>query len=269
MSLDFGESCGAYRVVFVRSGRVVADHRGCTVLSGPGEASVYLPRGHHAGRLAAGSRWIGLVIDHRLIEDALSEALESPGCSHVDFEPVISTVEGHGAAWIKMLLLLTEQLFGADGLLARPLVGLPFADSLVRGLLLAANHRHRDAVAAQPSPVGSRGIRAAVDIIEAEPHLPLTVTELAARIHVSVRSLQEGFQRHLGMSPTAYLRKVRLRHAHQMLQMSDPSTASVGAIAHQWGFTNLGRFAAAYTARYGEKPAVTLRRINFQHAAMD
>jgi transcriptional regulator GlxA family with amidase domain len=140
-------------------------------------------------------------------------------------------------------------------------------DSLVSGLLLAADHRHRDAIAAEPKAISSRGIRAAVDIIEAEPHLPLTVTALATRTNVSVRSLQEGFRRHLGMSPMAYLRKVRLRQAHRTLQMSDPSVTTVASIAYQWGFTNLGRFATAYAARYGEKPAITLRRMEFDRDA--
>jgi transcriptional regulator GlxA family with amidase domain len=63
----------------------------------------------------------------------------------------------------------------------------------------------------------------------------------------------------------AYLRAVRLRRAHQTLLESDPSTVSVAAVAYDWGFTNLGRFAAAHTSRYDELPAVTLRRIAFQH----
>ena len=181
--------------------------------------------------------------------------------SHVDFRPVMSTGAGFGASWINMLLLLKDQVFRPDGMLTRPMVGLPFVDGLVRGLLLAADHRHRDALAAEPKAISSQGIRAAVDIIEAEAHLPLTVTELAARTNFSVRSLQEGFRRHLDTSPMAYLRKVRLRQAHRTLQMSDPSAATVASIAYHWGFTNLGRFAAAYAARYGEKPGATLRRM--------
>jgi transcriptional regulator GlxA family with amidase domain len=254
-------------VVFVQSGRVVADHHGHTVMSGPGDTTVYLPTGHHAGRLAAGSRWIAVNINRRLLEDALSEALERPVRSHVDFRPAMSTAAGFGASWINMLLLLKEQLFRSDGMLARPMVGLPFVDSLVRGLLLAADHRHRDALATEPKAISSHGVRAAVDIIESEPHLPLTVTELAARTNFSVRSLQEGFRRHLGTSPMAYLRKVRLRQAHRTLQMSDPSATTVASIAYHWGFTNLGRFAAAYAARYGEKPGATLRRMEFHRDA--
>jgi AraC-like DNA-binding protein len=137
---------------------------------------------------------------------------------------------------------------------------LPFVDSLVRGLLIAADHRYRDAVAAEPKPVMPRSIRVAVDIIEADAEQPLTVTALATRSCISVRALQDGFRRHLGVSPMMYLRQVRLHRAHAMLQQSDPSVATVTSIAHRWGFGHVGRFAEAHAARYGETPATTLRR---------
>jgi hypothetical protein len=41
---------------------------------------------------------------------------------------------------------------------------------------------------------------------------------------------------------------------------SDPATVTVASVASDWGFTNLGRFAAAHAARYREQPAKTLRR---------
>jgi AraC-like DNA-binding protein len=98
-----------------------------------------------------------------------------------------------------------------------------------------------------------------MNIIEAGPHLPLTTSTLARQCHVSVRTLQEGFQRHLGMSPMAYLRVVRLRRAHRDLRSADPSHSSVVSIAHRWGFTHLGRFAAAHKTMYGQTPLQTLR----------
>jgi len=70
----------------------------------------------------------------------------------------------------------------------------------------------------------------------------------------------------MGASPTAYLREVRLRRAHQSLLESDPSVTSVSSVAYHWGFTNLGRFAAAHTARYDEPPAATLRRRVFRRS---
>jgi transcriptional regulator GlxA family with amidase domain len=103
-----------------------------------------------------------------------------------------------------------------------------------------------------------------VEVIEEEAHLPLTVSSIAARCHVSVRSLQQDFRRYVGTSPMAYLHEVRLRRAHQSLRESDPSTTSVASVAYHWGFTNLGRFAAAHTARYDEPPAATLRRLAYR-----
>jgi len=138
---------------------------------------------------------------------------------------------------------------------------MPFIDSLVRGLLIAADHPHRHEVDDGRCPHSMpKTIRTAIDIIEARPHLPMTVSSLAAQSNISVRSLQQGFRRTLGTTPMAYLREVRLRRAHRALLDSDPTTATVLSIANQWGFTNIGRFAAMHAARYGETPSTTLGR---------
>jgi AraC-like DNA-binding protein len=263
MSLDCGEMCSAYRVNLMRSGHLESVHRGAALSAGPGSTIVYRPQGDTAARWTAGSTMVATKIDRCVVDDALCDALGRQVTSQIDFHPAMSTTTGAARSWVDMLLILTEQLFRPDSVLTRPMVGLPFVDSLVRGLLLAADHPHRDAVAAEAKPAAPRTVQVALDIIEAEPHLPLTVSALAARSHVSVRSLQESFRRHLGMSPMAYLREVRLRRAHRALEKSDPSVATVASIAYQWGFNNLGRFAATYAEHFGEVPSVTLRRTRF------
>jgi len=97
-----------------------------------------------------------------------------------------------------------------------------------------------------------------MDIIETYPQMPLTTAALATQCHISVRTLQEGFRRHLGMSPMAYLRTVRLRRAHRDLRSAYPSHVTVASIAHRWGFSHLGRFAAAHKAMFGETPLQVL-----------
>ena len=260
MSLDCGDLCSAYRVNVLQSGRLESVHRKSPITAGPGSVTVYQPRGDASAHWSAGSRMIAVKIDHGLVDDALSDALGRQVTAQIDFQPTVSTTNSAAQSWLKMLLMLTEELFAPGSVLTQPLVGSPYVDSLVRGLLLVADHPDRDAVVAEPKLAAPRAIRAAIDIIEAEPDLPLTISALAARSYVSVRSLQQGFRRELGVSPMGYLRQVRLRRAHQALQHSDPSIDTVAAIAYQWGFTNLGRFAAAHTARYGETPVVTLRR---------
>ncbi|MDV6980174.1 helix-turn-helix domain-containing protein [Mycobacterium intracellulare] len=227
------------------------------VAAAPGSVAVYRPEGK-AGLSGYVGRLLAVMIDRHAVEDALADALGHPITSQVDLQPMMPTASQAVRSWITLVSQFTEQLFRPRSILHQPMVGMPFAESVVRGLLLATDHSYRAALedeATDPAP-----IRAAIDVIESEAHLPLTISALAARSYVSVRSLQQGFRAHVGTTPMAYLREVRLRRAHHDLQVSDPSVDTVASIALRWGFANFGRFAAAYAARYGERPFVTLRR---------
>jgi AraC-like DNA-binding protein len=258
--LDCGGTCSTYQVLLLQSGRTECLHQGLTISAGPGSGTVYVPRGLGQARWAAGTKMICCKIDQRAVDDALTDALGVHVTLHIDFAPTMPVTAAPTRSWISMLYLFKQQLFRPDTVLNQPLVAKPFVDSLVRGLLLAAEHSHRDALIGDRPLVAPRAVRSAIEIMHEEAYLPLTLSSIAARSHVSVRSLQQGFRRHLGTSPMAYLREVRLTRAHQVLLESDPSSATVASIAYSWGFTNLGRFAAAHTARYRETPAKTLRR---------
>jgi transcriptional regulator GlxA family with amidase domain len=90
---------------------------------------------------------------------------------------------------------------------------------------------------------------------------PLTITDLAAAGHISVRRLQAGFRRHVGVSPMGYLRRFRLNRAHELLGRGDAGTTSVTEVAMTCGLRHLGRFAAEYHDLYGETPSQTLHRL--------
>jgi AraC-like DNA-binding protein len=259
-SIDCGDVCSTYRVFLVRSGRAAGKHKGLPAGGGAGTAAVYAPEGLSALQWDASTEILLFKMARHAVEDALGDALDRQLTSQPDFAPLMPANTAATRNWINMLVLFAEQFFHPDGLLNQPLVGMPFIDTLVRGFLLAAEHSHRDALMGREPSTTPRAVRAAIDVIEAEAHLPLTLSSIAARSQVSVRSLQQGFKRHLGMSPMSYLREVRLRRAHRTLIDSDPSVVTVASVAYDWGFTNLGRFAAAHAARYREPPAQTLRR---------
>lgn len=259
MWMDSGAECDAYRVLVVEAGRSERVREGLTVTAGPGSATVYAPRGLGAARWAAGTRMTCFRIGSGSMHDVLCDVLGHGVPSQIEINPVLLTTVEPTRTWLNMLLLFKEQYFRPESPLRQPMVGLPFAESLVRGFLLATEHTYRDALVKERR-VSPSAIRAAIEIIEEEAQLPLTPAMIAARCHISVRSLQKGFRRHLGVSPMSYLRDVRLRRAHQVLVDADPSTVTVASVAYRWGFSNLGRFAAAHAARYGEPPATTLRR---------
>jgi AraC-like DNA-binding protein len=267
LSMDRTELCDAFRVVVLVSGQMECVHRGVSVRPGLGNAAVAAPGGMTEARWGAGTRMLTLLMDRWAVNDALCDALGRQVTSRVDFTPVMTTTTAQAQNWINMLWLLSGQLFRPDSLLNQPLVGLPFVDSLVRGFLLAADHTLRDALTGGDGLAAPRAIREAIEIMEQNADLPLTLSAIAARSCISVRSLQLGFQRHLGTSPMTYLREVRLRRAHGALLESDPTTTTVASVAHKWGFSHLGRFATAHTARYRETPSQTLRRSVFQRTS--
>lgn len=250
-----------YQVNVLASGQMELVQRGSSITYAPGLATICLPEGELViPRWQAGCRMIALRVGRNALEDILSEALGRPLTTQIEFNPSMITTKGLARSWMHMFTVFAQELFRADSAMTQPLVAMPFVDSLLHGLLLAADHPYRGALGEQSKLVAPHNIRPAVDIIEAEPHLPLTPTSLAAQCHVSSRALQQGFARHMGMSPMTYLRQVRLNRAHHELLASDPSVETVASIAKRWGYTNPGRFAAAHAARYSETPAATLRR---------
>jgi AraC-like DNA-binding protein len=98
-----------------------------------------------------------------------------------------------------------------------------------------------------------------VGLIEERPMEIVTASDIAQAVGLSVRALDEGFRRHVGSSPMAYLREVRMARAHLELVASDPDMTTATLIACTWGFGNYGRFALAYRRRYGCTPRETLR----------
>jgi AraC-like DNA-binding protein len=87
----------------------------------------------------------------------------------------------------------------------------------------------------------------------------ITVSDVAAHLGVSVRSLQTGFRQWRSTTPNVLLRQIRLQHVRDELLRSGAET-SVTAVALRYGFSHLGRFSAYYQAAFEEAPSATLRR---------
>ncbi|MEA5362627.1 helix-turn-helix transcriptional regulator [Amycolatopsis sp., V23-08] len=103
-------------------------------------------------------------------------------------------------------------------------------------------------------------LRRAIAFIDDNAHTDITVADVAAAAFVTPRAVQLAFRRHLGTTPMAYLRRVRLDRAHHELLATDRGHGSVTATAYRWGFSNPGRFATGYRNAYGVLPSQTLDR---------
>lgn len=123
-----------------------------------------------------------------------------------------------------------------------------------------------DGHADQPVPLadiaaaaGTTGLRRTVAFIDENAHTDISVADIAAAAFVSVRAAQLAFARHMRTTPTDYLRRVRLDHAHHDLAAADPGRDTMTAIAYRWGFGSASRFTAHYRQAYSVTATQTLR----------
>jgi AraC-like DNA-binding protein len=198
-------------------------------------------------------------IERRALEAELEGLLGRSVDGPIDLAPTLSPNRGPGQSWSRLVRLLRDELDHPQSLIRHPLIAEQLRHSVLSGLLLCLPHRFHDELTAPARPGPPRAIRRALDAVHDEPERAFSVADLAAVAGMSVRSLQEGFRRHVGCAPMAYIQQVRLGCAHDALRRADPHRATVASIAHRWGFAHLGRFATTYRKRFGVSPSETLR----------
>lgn len=85
------------------------------------------------------------------------------------------------------------------------------------------------------------------------------MSELCATANVSERTVQNAFKEIMGMSPLAYLNRLRLHRARDQLRKAKSDSTTVTNVAMNWGFWHTGEFSRAYKNCFGEVPSSTLK----------
>ncbi len=104
-----------------------------------------------------------------------------------------------------------------------------------------------------------RLVESALDLFGIHAEEPVSVASVCAKLDIDERALQRAFSETLGVSPRAYERERRLRAVHGAI-IAEGDRRSITDIAMSFGFWHLGRFSAAYAARYGCSPSESRRR---------
>lgn len=192
-------------------------------------------------------------------ETRLSDLLGHELIAPLRFELGMDMTTPEAISWRRLVDLAIADA-DSGGLTLQPIVRDQLEDMILTTLLMTHRHNYSEPLARSYRPAAPRSIREAVALFEAHPERTPTMTELAKAAGVSIRSLQVGFQQYMGMSPTEYLRDLRLQRVREELITSAGDGRTVSDIAYSWGFNHLGRFAQMYRKRFGELPSQTIRR---------
>jgi AraC family ethanolamine operon transcriptional activator len=104
-----------------------------------------------------------------------------------------------------------------------------------------------------------KAVERAEAYMRAHAGLRVPLSRLCRIVGLSERGLRNAFYGVRGMSPTRSILAERLRDARSALSHLDTTQTTVASIATEYGFYELGRFAATYKEAFGEAPSDTLR----------
>ncbi|GAA4605305.1 AraC-like DNA-binding protein [Actinoplanes octamycinicus] len=252
-----GPALGVIPIARIRAGTVTNRYDGRAHDSGPGDVMISLPPDRDWQGLAADLDVDSVYLDPVLLAQVADGPPRSgPVLRFTGNRPVSATAARWWSDTYDYVLAAVETLPAGPA----PLV----TGTLSRLLAATALTVFPNNARTGPS-IGDRHdahpatVRRAVAFIDDHTRTDISVADVAAACHVTIRAVQLAFRRHLDTTPMAYLRRARLAGAHHDLRTADPRTATVAAIAARWGFADHSRFTAGYRAAYGITPSHTLR----------
>lgn len=171
-----------------------------------------------------------------------------------------TTIPGTEEPWRRTMAYLQHLASGPDGMFSHRLLYAAAVDLAATAVLQTfPNTAITAGYCAEPGWTAPATVRRAVAYLDEHAHEAITISSVAAAVGTDARALRAAFRRHLGSTPSAYLRRVRLANVHRDLQAAQPGDATtVSAIARHWGFIDLDRFATDYRNAYGQPPDRTL-----------
>ncbi len=197
-----------------------------------------------------------LWVEADALERALSLLTDAPA-GPIAFHPVVDWSGGLAASLLGLMDYLVADMRRPDGLASNAIASATFNDLVLRTILVALSHDRSGHLARAGDASAPAYVRRAEDYMRAHADRPLRMAEVAVAAGCSLRTLDAGFARFRGATPLAVLRALRLDRAREALQRN--GDVPVGDVARRFGFTNAGRFAAAYARRFGEHPSDTVR----------
>jgi AraC-like DNA-binding protein len=197
------------------------------------------------------SFWIEAATLKHALEGMLDESLHRP----LEFAPRVDWSSGLAASLKGQIDFLALDMARPDGVADNPVALASFTDLILSLILRGVQHNHlerlesRGLLSAVPAYV-----RRAEEFMHTNAAMPIRMEQVADAAGCSVRTLRAVFRRFRDTTPLAALHAIRLDEVRTELRHG-AAIGSAADVARRYGFTNLGRFSAAYRHRFREAPS--------------
>ena len=205
----------------------------------------------------SGCIFYAVVIERPTLAARLSALIGRPVIERPVFQSSLDIVPGGASPLMALVRCITSPEFGPQ-LSRASRTAERIRDAVVDLVLETWPNSYSEILHRPPPMIAPQHVKRAMDFIHDDAGTHPSGAELAALSGVSIRALQAGFRRFVGVSISSYQRQIRLERARADL-LREP-TISVENIASRWGFSNAGRFSRYFRNAYGILPTELVRR---------
>lgn len=194
-------------------------------------------------------------VDPNQVKTHLSKLL----CSSVDQNLVFDLKVKNANTWWSTINYILSQVENEPRVLQSRDVQQAYAQLIISNLLELHGHNYAEQLNTNTGDLVCSQVKQAIDYIQSRVKKNTSLAQLASHCNVSARTLQRSFVKHIGMTPTAYVRDAKLEAIHQELQnLQDFENGSIKRVLLDHNIVDFSRFAQYYRQKYGCTPKNTL-----------
>jgi AraC-like DNA-binding protein len=229
-----------------------------TAITSPRSIVITEPTEHTKIRMTAQCQHLTVRVSRRALQETLAAKLRRPLRKALQFNLEIPMDSDFARAWCELVGHICHVSATAPAALASEGVRQQYSRTLMELMLSAAPHSHADSLDAPANRATAWHVGRARDYVHEHLAEGISIADVAARVGVTTRTLQNGFRKAFNLTPAEYIRRARVEALHRALLEAD-ATAGVTNLMMNVGIVNFGRYAQYYREHIGVSPSTTLK----------
>ncbi len=229
-----------------------------TAITSPRSIVITEPTEHTKIRMTAQCQHLTVRVSRQALLETLAAKLRRPARKALLFNLEIPMDSDFARAWCELVAHICHVSATAPAALANEGVRKQYSRTLMEIMLSAAPHNHSEAIEEPMKRATAWHVGRARDYVHDHLAEGISITDIAARVGVTPRTLQNGFRKAFNVTPAEYIRRARVEALHQALLAAD-ETAGVTNLMMNVGIVNFGRYAQYYKEQIGVSPSTTLK----------
>ena len=209
-------------------------------------------------RMTAQCQHLTVRVSRSALLDTLAAKLRRMPRKALRFDFEFPVESDFARAWCELIAHICHLSATAPTALVSEGVRRQYARTLMEILVSAAAHNFTDSIDEPGNRAAAWHVRRARDYVHEHLSENISVADVAAKVGVTPRTLQNGFRKALNLTPAEYIRRVRIDALHRTLLEAD-ATQGVTTLMMNLGIVNFGRYAQYYREQIGVSPSTTLR----------